>query len=292
MATVWGSSVRRKWIFSGLLIVLGVLAAFSIFDALLNAPGFRKLDEKGDAYYAETLSRSVYTYGVVRGINGLISVIQGTDVAFSPAGVGVSLALGEVLDPVNDLVERFSWVMLVSTTALGIQTFLMELGAWIGLRFLLPPAMLLLLIGIWRRRWGRFDFRTAGTRLVVVALLIRFCLPAVALVSDGIYHHFLKEKYEESLRSLEAVNREISEADLVRKEADRSYLGRIIDSVQIRETVATLKEKLSDYGTFMVTLITIFIIQTVILPVLFLWLFLRLIGRLYGRRVPLLPRSL
>ena len=290
MEPIASPSNRRKLIWSGMVVVVGFLAYFSVFDRLLALPGARMLDEKGDAYYAETLRRSVYTYGVVRGVNGLISVAQGTDVAFSPAGVGVTLALGEVLDPVNDLVERFSWVMLVSTTALGVQAFLMELGAWAGLKCLLPVAMLLLLAGVWRRRWGRFDIRLAGTRLVVVAVIIRFCLPALALVNEGIYDRFLKEKYEESLRALEAVNEEIAEADLVRKEADRSYLGRLMDSVKIRETVAALKEKLSDYGSFMVTLITVFLLQTVILPVFFLWLLVRLVGRLYGRRLPLLPR--
>ncbi len=291
MTPVFSLPRRSRWIRSALIVTLGLLGFFSVFDRLLALPGARILDEKGDAYYAETLRRSVYTYGVVRGINGLISVAQGTDVAFSPAGVGVNLALGEILDPVNDLVERFSWVMLVSTTALGVQTFLMELGAWAGLRFLLPVAMLLLLAGVWRRRWGRFDIRIAGTRLVVVALIIRFCLPALALVNEEIYNHFLKEKYEESIRSLEAVNKEIADAGIARKEADRGYIDRLMGSVKIRETVAALKEKLSDYGSFMVTLITVFLLQTVILPVFFLWLMVRLVGRLYGRRLSLPPRT-
>lgn len=290
MASVFSSPTRRKLAWSGLAAAVGLLAVFSIFDRFLALPVVRTLDEKGDAYYAETLRRSVYTYGVVRGVNGLISVAQGTDVAFSPAGVGVTLALGEILDPVNDLVERFSWVMLVATTALGVQTFLMELGAWAGLRFLLPAAMALLLAGVWRRRWGPVDFRTAGARLIVVALVIRFGLPAIALVNEGIYDRFLKEKYETSIRALEAVNEEIEAADLARKEADRGYIDRLMDSVKIRETVAALKEKLSDYGSFMVTLITVFLLQTVILPIFFLWLLVRLVGRLYGRRLPLLPR--
>ena len=32
----------------------------------------------------------------------------------------------KVLDPINDLAERFSWVMLVNTASLGIQRILME----------------------------------------------------------------------------------------------------------------------------------------------------------------------
>ncbi len=289
MASIMSPPNRRKLALSALIVVLGLLAYGAVLDRLLALPGFRKLDEKGEAYYHTTLRRSAYTYGVVRGINGLISVIQETEVAVSPAGVGVSLALGEFVDPVNDLTERFSWVMLVATTALGVQTFLMDVGAWAGLRFLLPPALLLLLAGIWRRRWGRFDCRDIGTRLVVFAVLIRFCLPAVALVSEAVYNRFLADEYETSIQSLEMVNRQIEDVDLLQKTDDQGVFSRIMASAKIRKTIAALKEKLSDYASFMLTLMTIFLIQTVILPIFFLWLFIRLMGRLFGRHPPRLP---
>ena len=72
------------------------------------------------------------------------SVIQDTEIAFSPAGVGVTLAVGEILDPINDLIERFSFVMLVSTASLGIQKILLEVGIWFGFRLLLTFSMLLI----------------------------------------------------------------------------------------------------------------------------------------------------
>ncbi len=38
----------------------------------------------------------------------------------------VIVAIGEVLDPINDLVEQFSLVMLASMTSLGIQKILLN----------------------------------------------------------------------------------------------------------------------------------------------------------------------
>jgi len=123
------------------------------------------------------MARAAYTFALVKGLNGMISVIQGTEVAVSPAGIGLKLSVGEIVDPINDLAERFSWVMLVSTTSLGIQRVLMEMRNWLGLPVCLTDGMLLLSVSAWRRYWGYVDlqsvFKPSSSR----------CLPCGALSS-------------------------------------------------------------------------------------------------------------
>ena len=65
-------------------------------------------------YAQKSLSRALVTYAAARTLNGVVSVAQGTEIALEPGGVGVVLTPGQVLDPINDLVERFSSVMLVA----------------------------------------------------------------------------------------------------------------------------------------------------------------------------------
>lgn len=285
----------KKTISSLLLAGAALMAYFAVLDAILERTAVHRLDERGRTYYTESLKRSAYTYAVARGINGVISVLQGTDVAVSPAGIGVTLAVGEILDPVNDLVERFSWVMLVSAASLGIQMALMEMGAWFGFRVLLTAALILIVMGIWIPRTSWADFRRVGSRLILVAVIIRFGLPAVALVSGGIYDHFLADRYETSIRSLERINDEIREAG-----AEAETSGGYFDGLRrffaggddesdppIRERIAGLKEQLSDYAEYVITLITVFVLQTVILPLGILWALIRLGGYLMAR--PLLP---
>ena len=69
---------------------------------------------------------------VARTLNGVISVAQGTEVALEPGGVGVNLTVGQILDPVNDLIERFSAVMLVASSSLGLQNILLVMTGWWG----------------------------------------------------------------------------------------------------------------------------------------------------------------
>ena len=79
------------------------------------------LDAHGNATVDAAFKRALVTWALARGLNGVLSVAQGTEVAIQPAGVGVNFTPGEILDPVNDLVERFSWIMMLATSSLGIQ---------------------------------------------------------------------------------------------------------------------------------------------------------------------------
>ena len=107
-----------------IITVFLLLLAFFSVSKLLDTFSF---DNFGEKYTEEGLTRSLAAFGIAKGLNGLISVVQGTEVAVEPVGVGVILTPGQILDPVNDLIERFSWVMLICTISLGIQSILLTI---------------------------------------------------------------------------------------------------------------------------------------------------------------------
>jgi len=270
-----------------------VLSYTSTLDKLLEKTVFSRLDKKGSIYFNETITRALYTYATARGINGVISVIQGTNIAVSPGGIGVSLSVGEILDPINDLVERFSWIMLMSITSLGVQKVLMEIGNWFGFNILLSFAMIMILSGIWVEKLNKINLRTSGYKLVLLALVIRFCIPVSAIVSDKIYDLFLKDKYKQSIESLEKADQEIKNAGLLASEEsgqedESGYLAKLKkmynnakEFKKYRERIIILKDKISDYTDYTVNLIIVFILQTIIIPLIFLWGFTKLIRLIY-----------
>ena len=93
------------------------------------------IDNASSEYTESGLKRTLVTYAVARGLNGVISVAQGTEVAIEPAGIGLTFTPGQILDPVNDLIERFSWVVLVSGTSLGVQELLLSVSSFHVLRY-------------------------------------------------------------------------------------------------------------------------------------------------------------
>ena len=58
------------------------------------------------------LKRALISFAAARVLNGAISVVQGTQVAVQPFGLGVTLTVGQVLAPVSELVKHFSDLML------------------------------------------------------------------------------------------------------------------------------------------------------------------------------------
>ena len=99
---------------------LPVAAAVSVVLALAWSG---VLDRPSEAYLDAALLGAGAVYATARAINGLVSVLQGTEFSIPM----LSFAVGEFLDPVNDLVERFSAMMMVALGSLALQKVLLTL---------------------------------------------------------------------------------------------------------------------------------------------------------------------
>ncbi|HEX9803968.1 MAG TPA: hypothetical protein VGB35_11960, partial [Gammaproteobacteria bacterium] len=179
------------------------LALSALCLALLLIAGFGIVDDLGREYTDRGFKRALVTFAVARSLNGVISVAQGTEVAIQPAGIGLNFAPGQILDPINDLVERFSWVMLASSTSLGIQKVLMGIFASPGFTLLLGGALLLLVSLLWSHGATAERMRPLLYKSAIVLLLLRFSIPVVALVSEGVFRLFLEEQYVASSEQIE-----------------------------------------------------------------------------------------
>jgi hypothetical protein len=297
MKNMLSPGTKKKIAISLIVVFIGIMSSTAALDALLKMTYVKKIDDRGSQYFSETLKRAVYAFAIARAINGVISVVQDTKLAVTPAGFGVAFGLGEILDPINDLIERFSWIMLISTTSLGIQKIFMEVGIWFGFKILLTISMFVCLIGIWVPRFSSVNFMSLGYKMVLVSIVIRFCIPAVAIISDEVYSLFLKEKYLESTESLEEIKREIKNPNLLEQDTENrpgesgfwDGLNRMYkdakETANIRQRLALLKDAVSHCVTYTINLIIVFVLQTIVIPVLVLWGLIRFTGYLLGTNI-------
>lgn len=271
----------RKWLFSLLLLLLVVLSLTPF------------VDQRAAADYEELFQRAFITFALARTINGVISVVQGTEVALQPAGVGVTLTPGEILDPVNDLVERFSWIMMGATISLGIQNVLLDVSAWWVIQALVAVLAAWVLIRLWYPGQGSKLRGVILKRVLLMLLFLRFAVPVMLIANDMLYQQFLEHRYEQSTEvitlageELEQLREETSveEADA----ADDSMLETIArawnDSVESIDLSGRLKRMQAQAGEIiehLVQLSVVFILQTGLLPVAFLWFFLEVLKRLF-----------
>jgi hypothetical protein len=282
------SSVQRKSAASVIALIMAILCFSSLFSSLIEKTPLATMDQRATAYVETAMARAAYTFAIVRGLNGMISVIQGTEIAVSPAGIGLNLSVGEVLDPINDLAERFSWIMLASTVSLGVQRILMEMGDWLGLRVLLTMAMVLMAIAPWKRFWGGWDLQSSATRLVLLALTVRLFIPALAVVSEAVYDRFLDRHYQEATQTVTAMSNEfqkvvpaVPQKDQLQSESTlqtfRQWMAETRNLIDIRATFERLEDKLEHFTEDTIRLMVVFIFQTILIPLIMFWLFTRMV---------------
>ncbi len=242
--------------------------------------------------------RALVTFALARTLNGLISAVQGTEIALQPAGVGVTLTPGEILDPINDLVERFSWIMLGATISLGVQQVLLDVGQWWGVRLLVALSGLLWLWSMLRRAQASTRFpasiEPALMRVFLVLLFLRFAVPAVLIANEVLFELFLQPRYLTSTEVIESAGADIQKAgaDAATQDTGESpgvmgMLGRALDSTReslnLTHRVDYIKQRVADIIEHLIQLSVVFILQTGILPVAFLWLLMHLLKMLMQR---------
>jgi len=242
-------------------------------------------DKAGQEYTETGFKRALITFASARAINGLISVAQGTEVAIQPGGIGAVLTPGEILDPINDLVEQFSQVMLFSTVVLGMQKILIEISGWVWFSVLLVCVVLFCLATLWLP--GLFASRTQRFALGLsgILLLLRFLVPVAAIANEAVFDLFLAPGYEAANRHLEDATRELGSEDNSigpiegSTGADQSLLdalGDFYESAMAKADVGAkleaLKTAANNTAENIIDLIVLFMIQTLLLPLLFAWL--------------------
>lgn len=278
----------RQWLLAALVIVIVGLSSVT------------RIDHYAEVEYEALFQRALITFALARTLNGLISAVQGTELALQPAGVGVTLTPGEILDPVNDLVERFSWIMLGATISLGIQQVLLDFGQWWGVRWLVALLGLTWLGLRFYRRRASGDSRPALDRFLlralIVVLFVRFAVPVAMIANEALYSLFLEARYEQSTQVVETAGRQLErvvEHAEGLAEGDESVDSEqgLLDSLarglngtrqalDFSGRLDRVQERAGEVIEHLIQLSVVFVLQTGILPIAFLWLFLQLLKRM------------
>ena len=269
------ASKRLRGLLVGFVVVLVVVCAW--YPPIQNLA-----NEQVDA----GLKRALISFATARTLNGIISVIQGTEIAMTPAGVGVTLTLGQILDPINDLVEEFSSWMLVASVAFGVQKMLLVVGAhW----------LISLLVTAFAFTWAVLHFRGASpqwlTRTVLVLLLVRFAIPVATLGSELVFQKLMAKDYLVDQAALVIAANKVGKAGPGSPEAaapaEERGLGarikdRLIGFVPEYPDLVAIKAAVEEVPKRIVNLIVIFLMQTMIVPIFLLWAMLKVASGALG----------
>ena len=247
--------------------------------APLDAPAMRQADAG--------LKRALVSFATARLLNGVISVAQGTEASVQPFGVGVTFAPGQILDPVNDLVEQFSHLMLAASVAFGVQKALIGIGSYWPVSLALSAAVL----GWWWLHLRRSRVPHWLSRLLVILLMLRFAVPVVTLGTDLLWQKFLAADYTASQQMIDGATGQAGQLNpTTAPEPDNRSL---IDSMKdwlakngdVGKHFENLKRAAEQATEHIIRLIVIFVLQTLVIPLLLLWALYAFVRQVFERPV-------
>jgi hypothetical protein len=266
-----------------------LLAIVLFFSSGVQIPG---IDSTADSYFKDSITKAGVSYGVCRVINATVSVIQESSLQLEPAGIGLSLAVGQIVDPINDMVERLSNVLVMSIASLGVQELAYEISITIVPRIL---AILLLFLSllIWFKNTRVLKLQKILMSVMVIAAIARFCLPISSLANEFLQKTFFEDKIIAANEKLTASTADIDQLEDVTVPKLDGFFGTIGNSasylkeksVDFKNTIQVIME---NKGVIVENLLRltflylgIFVIQVLILPLLMFWFLMRIVNSLF-----------
>ena len=270
------NSIKQNWnkLFIVLFSILTVVVAFTYV-----------LDIKGKELVDDSFSQAVIVFGSAKALNAVISLAQGTelDLPF------LTIAVGEVLDPINDLIEQFSLVMLASLTSLGIQKILMNFVTSGFYNIVLACSIFIVNIWLFFRFTKDEKSRILFFKITVILIFLRFAVPSMSFVNDLAYNGIVKPEYniEKLNENIIGVKEEINKVmnQTIKEKEDKSLLTKFtekLDSSYYTQKVDEYRNAVDHSSEYIVSLIIAFVFQTIFLPLIFLFVLYHLIRGIFN----------
>ena len=136
------TTYKRKILRSSVGVMIAIVLLFS------SGSKIPVLDTMTDAYFRDAITKAGVAYATCRVINASVSIIKDSTLQLEPAGVGLSLAVGQALDPIDDMTERLSNVLVTAITSLGVQKLAYEISVSFA-----PPILAIFLFAMSILMW-------------------------------------------------------------------------------------------------------------------------------------------
>ncbi len=284
--------IKRKILQS----VVGIsVAVVLFFCAGLKLP---VLDYKTESYFQNSITKAGLAYATCRAINASVSIIKESSLQLEPAGVGVSLAVGQALDPIDDMTERLSDVLVMAITSLGVQKLAYEIGVSIVPK-ILSICLVLLSILIWLENIRFRILQKTILRIVLFVAVFRFCLPLSSLVNEFVHKHYFSAQISEARDELVAGSKGFEKLNKFSLPKIDGVLGTIENSTEFvkqksKEFKNAVDLAVKNIGGIIDSLLTltflyvgVFLMQIIMLPLLSFWLLVKIIDSFSISPIPL-----
>jgi hypothetical protein len=282
----------KEKIIKSAIAVIAALLLFFVPDLKLPY-----LDSNADEYFESAMSKATVAYGTTRIINASVSVLKDSEVHAEPGGIGLSLAIGEILDPIDDMTERVSDVLITAIVSLGIQKLIFEIGISMVPK-LLAIIIVLYTILFWTSYKRAESINQFLVRLGIVILVVRLFLPFSALVNDVLNVSYFDDRIEGAKVQLEnytyeittVIDLEFPDGEGVWETISNSAEFLKNTTIKFKDALVTIVDNASIIVESLLQLtwlyFGLFVIQVILLPMLMFWVMVKLINNIFDTNLP------
>ena len=157
------------------------------------------------------------------------------------------------------------------------------MSIWPAFSYFLVAILILGLIMLFTKTRKYFELRVLILRISLVLIVLRFIVPVTGLANEFIYQLFLEKEYITSTVILETTADEIGQLnengqynlpDIKKKsiwESAKSFYNSTSEMLDISIKIEKYKQAATETTRHIVNLIVVFIFQTVIIPLAFIF---------------------
>lgn len=257
--------------FYGLLAIAALsslLLTTSLQQKLIN-PAMAPLDQAAQSVLQRSLMLAGGSFATARLIDRGIAFISEAQV-----GVGVaSFKPGQLLKPLQDMAVRYSDLMVLAMTSVGMQLFLLEFGKVAALPLFGGGVLLSAVALLFAPERLRPALSTLLRTFVVLLLVIRAGVPLAACGLDALSGWVLEPQRQAVEASLSERTSELQQLD-EQPAADSSGIINWLKQVsaQASDLASAVKQFSDSMVEQFIQLIVIYSLQTLVFPLLSLWL--------------------
>ncbi|WP_119010946.1 hypothetical protein [Vibrio superstes] len=275
--------------------LLTVITLLLTIGAVLNFA-----DHYADIKLNESLEQGVVAFASVRSIHAVISMLKGTEISVP----FLTVSVGEILSPATEILQSTSTVLTTALASLGLQKILLDVFSAKLVNITIAISAFAYLVTLWVPSFSRFFKFTQS--LFFVLCLTRYLLVGTLVLNSLVDTLFLNEQTQQITQQTDFIatdlhqfNQKLIDGKTAEYEEDDSLLDsakRTWNNVtngfeqtkqEMQQSFDELQEKTESLVINLLTLIAMFTLKTILIPIGFLLLLKNLYWGLIKRLSPI-----
>lgn len=188
--------------------------------------------------------------------------------------VAISAVPSDVGTPIAQELADLSGYFVFIYSAIYIEKYLTTTSGLISFRFLIPIALLLLLLSLFWTGGAMGKLRMLGRNLLIFSLVLWLVVPFSVMISNHIESTF-EASINETLEQGEAAREEAA-----KEKEDKNAVEKFVDGV--KEKTTGLSEKFQNFLNNMLDAIAVMIVTACVIPICVLLFMLWVVKMLFG----------